>query len=133
MIGWALGAGAIGTLAVALWGAWWRSLAKGLESDLRSKSAQAEDAYRQFRELQAESAGERGRLEQVITNLKREAAIAREEFRECVEAGGSPPGAIADSLERMLATPIGGLGPPASVVLSSGPTAPFEGDSPKPP
>lgn len=119
MPGWAIGAGAIGTLAVALWGAWWRSLAKGLEKDLTAKAAQAEDGYRQFREEQAAHETEKKRHRESVARLEGVIALVNAELREaddqllrCVGVVRSPKGV----------TPAGGVvsGLPGPSTPSSG-------------
>lgn len=125
---WAIGGGALGTAIAVIWALIEKNGRIGAEKDLLLMTAQANDAKRQFNEEQVARADERGRLEFVAIQLKREAALAREEFRACVDAGGAPPGSIADALERMLATPISGIGPTASATVPDGPATTAKGN-----
>jgi len=109
---WALGAGAVGTVAAALWGFWWKRYAKGLEKDVLLLRAQANDLGRQFRELQGESADDVRRLEFVVTQLKREIALLEADLDAC-----ESPDVVRSRLRRLLATPSGGLGLEASAVV----------------
>jgi hypothetical protein len=127
MIWWALGSGAIGTLAAVCWALverTKRAFADGrfnvVQVELVAAKAQASDSYRQFRDLQARTDEERGRLEALVVRLKRDAALAWESYNACA-GGESVPGDVAIHLQRLLSTPIDGGVTTASVVVQTGP------------
>lgn len=92
-----------------------------MEVELTAAKAQAADGYRQFKDLQAQRDEERGRLEGLVIQLKRDAALAWESYGACVESGGIH-GDVGVHLQRMLSTPIGTGATTASAIVPTEPT-----------
>lgn len=131
-LSWALGAGALGTIAAAFWG--WLQLRRAQKAEelaharglaLELSRAQAQDLGRQFMEMQAQREADRGRLESVVELWKKEFETLGNDMEVILGAG--PASVIRSRLVRLSTSTIGGTPGGATVLVLAGSAAGSDG------
>lgn len=105
MLGWILGAGAVGTLCALVWAAWERGGRIGAEKDLALMGAQAQDLGRQFREEQKARAEDAARFEAVIGRKNAELLEQDAQIRALAADVGVRPSAGDTAADGVIAVP----------------------------